>query len=53
MGTQLDTIEILRNLVEGLTETHWSSWQSTWKFEAALYDAQDYLKSIDESDIKS
>lgn len=45
-----DTIEVLQELVEGLEDTHWSSWQSTWKFDPALLKAVEYLKELKEND---
>lgn len=38
------TTEALQNLVSGLNQTYWSSWQSTEKFMDALYKAEEVLK---------
>lgn len=35
--------QLLKNLVEGLNDTFWSSWQGTWKFDEQLFAANDYL----------
>lgn len=38
------TTEALQNLVSGLNQTYWSSWQSTEKFMDALDKAEEVLK---------
>lgn len=38
-----NTLEVLKNLVEGLDDTHWTSWQSTANFQDQLDKARQYL----------
>lgn len=42
------TLEVLRNLVEALDDTYWTSWQSTDRFDEAHKEARAYLLMFDE-----
>lgn len=41
------TLEVLRELVHGLDDTYWTSWQSTAAFYDKLEDARAYLEIFD------
>jgi uncharacterized caspase-like protein len=43
-----DLLNILRDLVEALDRTYWSSWQTTAKFDAPLSAAREAIKKADD-----
>ena len=44
-----DAERLLKELVEALDDTYWSSWQGTYKFDPALEKAREYLLGCVES----
>lgn len=45
---ECNAIAELRELVRALDRTHWSSWQTTAKFDRELESAREFLKGYDE-----
>ncbi len=40
-----NAINVLKNLVDALNSTYWSSWQSTAKFDDQLTKAEEFLET--------
>lgn len=38
--------QLLKDLVEALEATYWSSWQGTYKFDKERVAAEEYLKIV-------
>ena len=43
--------ELLQALVTKLNDTHWSSWQSTAKFDEELQRAEEYLNELSKENV--
>lgn len=48
MDKNVQAYELLEELVKALDDTHWSSWQTTYKFDPALTKARDYIQHVEE-----
>jgi len=42
--------QLLKELVEALENTYWSSWQSTYQFDEQYRAAVDYLREREENE---
>lgn len=42
--------QILKDLVDGLNNTSWSSWQATAFFDEQLKRAEEYLEKLNDAD---